>query len=145
MTDIAKDMPWLGRAWNLFGLVNLTLHIFAGALPFGFVKRTPEDFQQFYIIAAIVWATLCAASFMRHWFISLFGNVQLFFARRLYARKWRGDVADFLANTHIPLQVMVHALAELQEDDITNDAYLHAALGQDDGLLFYSIALRFAG
>ena len=138
------DKSALGRMWNFFGFFILILHIALAVLPFFFVSRADESAKDAVIILSIIWATLCVAAFVRHWWHFALQRVPLFFANKLYKKLWRGEIATFLANTHIPLDEFERVLVEMNEDDITNDAFILAAVNRDAGMLFYSLALRFA-
>ncbi len=95
-----------------------------------------------YLIPTLI-TGLVLLGFARGWFWVANERIELPFVRRFHKRLWRDMTADFLAETHVPLDVLARVVEEHAAEQPELN-YCPLTLAQDEGLQLYAMALRFA-
>lgn len=129
-------LRWMIRPW-LIAIVACVLLV-----PW-IVLAVSEDIGGLWWSVPILVTVGVILGFARGWFARADAFFQAPFVRRLHRRVWRDLTADFLAESHIPLGIVVSEIAQVQEHAAAI-AYCSEAVHSDEGLQLYSIAQQFA-
>jgi hypothetical protein len=121
----------------LFASVLLALSSFAVAAHLGAAER-----PLLWAIPAVT-VVLALVAVLRGWFGRLVGRIEGPFVRRMHRLVWRRMTADFLAETHVPVQEVLRVIVAMKKRNANLDDYVEAVSG-DEGLFLYSNAIRFA-
>lgn len=137
------DRHWLGRVWGLISFAFMGLFFALLIVPWATAGHFELTDNGPVLLACAGWTILMAGAYFRGLPARLLGRCWRPFAQRLYRDLWRNMVADFLAETPLPIEAFLHHCSQVDSPGITNQYHLVLNVDGDSGLELYALARRF--
>lgn len=137
------DRHWLGRVWGLLSFFLMGLFFALVIAPWALLGHYELMENTAAVLGSLVTTILLVVGYFQGLPSRILGRFWRPFATRLYRRLWRGMVAEFLAETPLPVDAFLHICSEVDTPGITNQYHVVLNVDGDSGLELYALARRF--